>query len=498
LKQLAVVLAAILSFALVAPAAAQPFADVPTDHWAYDAIAELAAKGLVEGYPDGSFRGDRAMTRYEMAMVVARLLARIEAIKIPPLPPDLVRRPELAKTDAATRAALTAVDKRLTAKLAVVQRLVAEFRAELAALGVRVTAVEEELAALRARMDNTRTTGFASYRFQFPVAGPGGAGSWSLLNLTHVGRIGPAASATFRLVAGNVVAPLLTPAPGTWPAAQPSVVFFDRAHLDVKWLGLDWRAGRQTYRLGAFSLLFREGWIADPNLGFDGLSVRGAAGPVRFEAAAFRHTAAVDLFMGRGAMAIVPGWTLGVNYYTERHNFTSVTPNIAHTGWSVDLAGALIPGLDITVEYATFTPSAAATQAALQLGSRWDLARLFGMTTYSPVFSLGYKQWGGPGTAVWSPLFPGTGDLIVAGTNFRNLTAWNARLDLTVSPLFRPYIAYETGFMTTTGALHRELEVGVLSTLAPGTTGRFRYQRVETPAGVVPINRYRVEVWYSW
>ncbi|MGH2361504.1 MAG: S-layer homology domain-containing protein [bacterium] len=89
MKQIAVVLAAILSLALVAPALAQPFADVPTDHWAYDAIAELAAKGLVEGYPDGAFRGDRAMTRYEMAMVVARLLARIEAIKIPPLPADL-------------------------------------------------------------------------------------------------------------------------------------------------------------------------------------------------------------------------------------------------------------------------------------------------------------------------------------------------------------------------------------------------------------------------
>ncbi|MCL6553250.1 MAG: S-layer homology domain-containing protein, partial [Firmicutes bacterium] len=132
MKQLAVVLAATLTLTLVAPAFAQPFADVPTDHWAYDAIAELAAKGLIEGYPDGAFRGDRAMTRYEMAMVVARLLARIEAIKIPPLPPDLVRRAELAKAQAAEAAARTALDKRLTAKLATVQRLVAEFRAELA------------------------------------------------------------------------------------------------------------------------------------------------------------------------------------------------------------------------------------------------------------------------------------------------------------------------------------------------------------------------------
>ncbi len=174
MKQLAVVLAAILSFTLVAPALAQPFADVPTDHWAYDAIAELAAKGLIEGYPDGAFRGDRAATRYEMAMVVARLLARIEAIKIPPLPSDLVRTPQLQQQ----QAAITAVDQRLTAKLATIQRLVAEFRAELAALGVRVTAVEEELAAIRARLDNTKVTGDMRFRFNVnPSNTPSGSGT---------------------------------------------------------------------------------------------------------------------------------------------------------------------------------------------------------------------------------------------------------------------------------------------------------------------------------
>src|SRR5207248_9840952 len=51
--------ATVLVFAMISPAFAQPFADTPTNHWAYDAIAELAAKGLVEGYPDG----DRKSTR---------------------------------------------------------------------------------------------------------------------------------------------------------------------------------------------------------------------------------------------------------------------------------------------------------------------------------------------------------------------------------------------------------------------------------------------------
>lgn len=131
---------------------AQPFADVPTNHWAYDAIAELAAKGLVEGYPDGTFKGDRAMTRYEMAMIVARLLSRIESIQIPAPAPA----PQVTKAD-----------------LDALQRLINEFRAELAALGVRVTAIEEELNAIKARLDNVKITG--RYRFRYD-GGPTQAG----------------------------------------------------------------------------------------------------------------------------------------------------------------------------------------------------------------------------------------------------------------------------------------------------------------------------------
>jgi len=57
MRQMAPALAAALMFAVISPAFAQPFADTPTNHWAYDAIAELAAKGLIEGYPDGTFKG---------------------------------------------------------------------------------------------------------------------------------------------------------------------------------------------------------------------------------------------------------------------------------------------------------------------------------------------------------------------------------------------------------------------------------------------------------
>ena len=57
-------------------AAANPFEDVPADHWAYDAISQLAAEGVIEGYGDGSYRGDQAITRFEMAQMIARAMAK--------------------------------------------------------------------------------------------------------------------------------------------------------------------------------------------------------------------------------------------------------------------------------------------------------------------------------------------------------------------------------------------------------------------------------------
>ena len=56
--------------------AANPFSDVPAGHWAYAAVAKLAAAGIVDGYPDGTYKGDRTMTRYEMAQIVAKALAK--------------------------------------------------------------------------------------------------------------------------------------------------------------------------------------------------------------------------------------------------------------------------------------------------------------------------------------------------------------------------------------------------------------------------------------
>ena len=105
-------------------AAANPFEDVPADHWAYDAIAQLAADGVIEGYGDGTYRGDQEITRYEMAQMVARAMAKNPS----------------------------GADK------AYVDKLAAEFHDELNSLGVRVAALEK-------KVDNVKWKGKLRYRY---------------------------------------------------------------------------------------------------------------------------------------------------------------------------------------------------------------------------------------------------------------------------------------------------------------------------------------------
>ena len=71
------VLAMALALGVTASAyAANPFSDVPAGHWAYDSVAKLAAAGVVDGYADGAFDGEKLMTRYEMAQIVAKAMAK--------------------------------------------------------------------------------------------------------------------------------------------------------------------------------------------------------------------------------------------------------------------------------------------------------------------------------------------------------------------------------------------------------------------------------------
>ncbi len=94
-------------------AAANPFSDVPAGHWAYNSVTKLANEGIIEGYGDGTYRGNRNITRYEMAQMIARALAKTPTTTI----------------SSTSRAEL--------------DRLAAEFRDELDNLGVRIDELEK-------------------------------------------------------------------------------------------------------------------------------------------------------------------------------------------------------------------------------------------------------------------------------------------------------------------------------------------------------------------
>lgn len=73
-------IAACFACAVVTVSAANPFTDVSADDWAYQAIASLSDEGVIDGYPDGTFRGDKHVTRYEIAQIVARLMAKEDTL----------------------------------------------------------------------------------------------------------------------------------------------------------------------------------------------------------------------------------------------------------------------------------------------------------------------------------------------------------------------------------------------------------------------------------
>ena len=124
-KSLVITLALVFVLGIAGTAfAANPFTDVPANHWAYASISKLAQAGIVDGYGDGRFVGNNTMTRYEMAQIVAKAMAKVDS------------------ADASQRAQI--------------EKLAAEFADELDSLGVRVAKLEKNA-------DNVKITGEVRY-----------------------------------------------------------------------------------------------------------------------------------------------------------------------------------------------------------------------------------------------------------------------------------------------------------------------------------------------
>ena len=133
MKKTSALLAAAMSLTTVA-AMANPFSDVPTAHWAYDAIKSLNKTGILQGYPDGTYKGEKVVTRYHLAMVIAKMLAKIE------------QGAELG----------SGVGTISRGDLQTLEKLTVEFADELALLGVKVTALEDELQTVKADVSSVK------------------------------------------------------------------------------------------------------------------------------------------------------------------------------------------------------------------------------------------------------------------------------------------------------------------------------------------------------
>ncbi|WP_303052636.1 S-layer homology domain-containing protein [uncultured Dialister sp.] len=105
-------MAALFATAAFTVSAANPFADVDTSSWAYQAVSQLSDQGVVDGYPDGTFKGDKNVSRYELAQIIARLMAKEDSLN--------------------------------DSQKAVVQKLSAEYADDLQNLGVRVKELEKK------------------------------------------------------------------------------------------------------------------------------------------------------------------------------------------------------------------------------------------------------------------------------------------------------------------------------------------------------------------
>ena len=125
-SQFAPMLAAMAVLSVTTAFAANPFSDVTPDSWAYQAVSQLAASGIVNGYPDGTFKGQKEITRFEMAQMVAKAMAN--------------------------------QDRANAEQQAMINRLADEFSNELNNLGVRVGRLED-------RVGNVKVTGDVRLRY---------------------------------------------------------------------------------------------------------------------------------------------------------------------------------------------------------------------------------------------------------------------------------------------------------------------------------------------
>ena len=220
-------MAAVAALAAGASAyAANPFSDVSTSDWAYQAVADLSEQGIVEGYPDGTFEGQKNITRYEMAQIIARLMAK--------------------------------EDQYNAEQRATIDQLAAEYADELDSLGVRVSNLEK-------KVGNISWSGDARMRYQ---SNDNGADeSWNgRIRIKMKGQVNDSTTVNARLSTGNVK--------------------FDNgdsdADIGAEVLNVNHDFGAWDVTLGRFGNTIgnQGGWLYGSSYGMDGAQIAAEFGKV--------------------------------------------------------------------------------------------------------------------------------------------------------------------------------------------------------------------------
>ncbi|MBS6791308.1 S-layer homology domain-containing protein [Megasphaera sp.] len=193
--------------------AANPFVDVPSDSWAYKSVVELADAGIIQGVDGEHFQGQRNITRYEAAEMVAKAMAHM--------------------------------DKASVEQRALINKLADEFADELNNLGVRVSALEN-------RVGNVKMTGDARVRFIHQDNDDNGNGkikgdnSWSYrVRLRANAQVNDKTKVTYGISTGNHTFS------ENGAADEENDIYTDRANVEYNF-NKDWSmmVGRYNYKMG--------------------------------------------------------------------------------------------------------------------------------------------------------------------------------------------------------------------------------------------------------
>ena len=236
-KQFAAIFAATAVLGVTTAFAANPFSDVTPDSWAYQAVSQLAASGIVNGYPDGTFKGQNDITRYEMAQMVAKAMAN--------------------------------QDRANAEQQAMINRLADEFSNELNNLGVRVARLED-------RVGNVKVTGDARLRYR--DAEHESSKFDARARLQFNAKVNDRTDAVVRLTTGNFE---------FGNATANTTVKFDRAFVNHKF------GERVSVKAGRFGQMLGAGLAYDD--AFDGVQFNAGNEKINFQAA-YGYAVAGDAF----------------------------------------------------------------------------------------------------------------------------------------------------------------------------------------------------------